>query len=235
MRIMSRIAAASFFVAFVLVGLLVFLSLPVVQSQLEWINNYFIEIENFIAQFDKFTAFAVILFFFCVKSVISFVPYSVLFIGSGLVFSAPTAVCINAIGYGLLASIKFLWGRRFGGGSAHRLMLRSSAVTDFMKLEGHGNRWMLSVLQFIPFIPVGSVSRAYGATDMRYLYFVALSVLGVLPRLISWSIVGCNITNPFTPGFVLPFVGLSVITGISALIVKAFLKLNRKDEKYEKE
>lgn len=220
-RNLRRLSVLCFILAAVLFIAAVLLSLPEVQRRLAYINDLFLSVEMFIARFDKLAAVAVILLLFAFKSFISVIPFSVLFIGSGLVFSAPAAVAVNAIGFALLVSIKFWWGKKFGGGGTHKLLLKSEVISKFMKFHGDGNKWMLVILRFIPFIPVGSVSRMYGATDMKYGPYVTLSVLGFLPRLIAWSVVGTNITAPVTPGFLVPVAVLFVISGISLLLLDA--------------
>lgn len=234
-RILRHLGVGSFIAALVLFITMMVFSLPRVQLHLAEINAWFTRIELFIGQFDKLMAVAVILFLFFVKTFVGFIPFSVLFIGSGLVFSPPVAVAVNAMGFGLLVAIKFLWGRRFGGGGFHKLLLKSDTLSKFMDFHGKGNKWMLVVLRFVPLAPAGTVSRAYGATDMRFLPFVVLSIIGFLPRLITWSIIGCNIFNPFTPAFLTPFIVLAVISGISLLLLDTLFKLIRKDENNEKE
>lgn len=221
-----RFVAVSFFVLAALLSLLlVFVSLPWVQKQLNDINSWFYELELFIATFDKLSALGIILFLFVIKTFFPVIPFTVLFIGTGLVFSVPVAATINIVGFVILVSIKFYWGRKFGGGGAHKLLLKSKTLSDFMEFQGNGNKWMLTVLRFVPVAPVGTVSRAYGATDMEYLPYVVFSVLGFLPRIISWSVVGCNIYDPFTPGFLVPFIVLSIISGISLLLLDTLFKL----------
>ena len=124
-----------------------------------------------------------ILLLFLLKTLVPLIPFSVLFIGSGLVFSAPVAASINLAGYALLVAVKFLWGRRFGGGRAYKLVLRSRRVTKFLDFNGGGNKWMLVLLRFVPFIPVGTVSVAYGGTDISLALYVLLSVLGFLSKI----------------------------------------------------
>jgi uncharacterized membrane protein YdjX (TVP38/TMEM64 family) len=70
---------------------------------------------------------------------------------------------------------------------------------------------------------------------MKIIPFVVLSVVGFLPRLISWSIIGCNVFDPFTPAFLTPIAILLVISGISILLLDILFKLIRKDDKNEKE
>ncbi len=224
-RILRFVAVSFFILAVLLSAVLIFVSLPWVQKQLNDINAWFYELELFIATFDKLSAVGVILFLFVVKTFFPIIPFTVLFIGTGLVFSVPVAATINIVGFIILVSIKFFWGRKFGGGGAHKLLLKSKTLSNFMEFRGKGNKWMLTVLRFVPVAPVGTVSRAYGATDMEYMPYVAFSVLGFLPRIISWSVVGCNIYNPFTPGFLAPFIVLSIISGISLLLLDTLLKL----------
>ena len=224
-RIFQTLSVLCFVLAVALVLISLLLTLPQIQRRLAYINDWFIYIEMFIARFDRLAAVFVILLLFGVKAVFPVIPFSVLFIGSGLVFSVPVAVAVNAVGFGVLVTIQYFWAKKFGGGNTHKLILRSKTITRFMDLHGDGNKWMLVILRFIPFVPVGAVSKSYGATDMQYSPYVILSVLGYLPRLISWSIVGTNITKPVTPGFFIPFAVLLIISGISLLLMNLLYKL----------
>ena len=219
----KRSAIGCFCGAFALIIITYVMTLPEVRRSLQDVYAWFEKIENYIAGYDKMVAFGLIMALFAVKSVVAFIPFSVLFISSGMVFSAPVAMGISILGFALLISVKFLWGKKFGGGNAHKLAVKSKSITRFMDLKGKGNRWMLVVLRFVPFVPVGTVSRAYGATEMKYLPFVGLSVLGFLPRVILWNFVGSNIFDPFTPTFMAPIIVLLIISGISLLIWDAVL------------
>lgn len=233
-RILRRMGVGCFICSILVIIAMYLTSLPQVRAHLSEINAWFTRIELFIAQYDKIAAVAVILFFFLLKAFFGIIPFSVLFIGTGLVFSPAIAVIINVIGYSMLILIQFLWGRRFGGGSIHKLLLKSASLTAFMDFHGKGNKWMLVVLRFVPAAPVGTVSRAYGVTDMKILPFLILSNVGFLPRLIMWSIIGCNVFDPFTPSFLTPLAVLLSISGISLLLLDTLFKLIRKDDINEK-
>ena len=219
----KRSSTVCFCVAVAFVIITYVMTLPEVKRSLQDMYAWFERIENYIAGYDKLAAFGLIMALFAVKSVVAFIPFSVLFISSGMVFSAPVAMAVSVLGFALLISVKFLWGKKFGGGNAHKLAVKSKSITRFMDLKGKGNKWMLVVLRFVPFVPVGTVSRAYGATEMKYLPFVGLSVLGFLPRVVLWSFVGSNIFDPFTPTFMAPIIVLLIISGISLLIWDAVL------------
>ncbi len=234
-KTLRRLSISCFVGSVCAIVIMFLLTLPQFQKQITEINNLFTGIELYIAEFDKITAFAIIMFFFMFKMTFGCIPFSVLFIGSGLVFSPFVAILVNVIGFSLLIGIKFLWGRKFGGGGLYQLLLKSESLSDFMDFNGKGNKWMLVILRFVPFAPAGTISRAYGGTDMNLIPFISFSVLGFLPRLISWSIIGCNVFDPFTPSFLAPITILLVISGVSLLLLDVLFKLIRKDDKNEKE
>ena len=227
--VLRWVSIGCFIAAAVFIFITYLMTLPEVQKSLADIQDWFTKVEIYIAGFNKWIVLAIILALFFTKGFIPLFPLSVLFITTGLVYPAGIAALINILGFGMLVSIKYFWGRRFGGGNSHKLLIRSDTINKFMKLGGDGNKWMLVLLRFIPFVPIGTVSRVYGATEIDYLPFVSLSVLGFLPRLISWSIIGCNITNPFTASFTAPIVTLLIISGISLLILNTLLNLVKKD------
>lgn len=234
-RNLRRLSVTCFIGSVCAVVTMFLLTLPQFKKQITEINNLFTNIELYIAEFDKIAAFALIIFFFMFKMVFGCIPFSVLFISAGLVFSPSIAILVNVIGFSLLIAIKFLWGRKFGGGGLYQLLLKSDTLSDFMEFKGKGNRWMLVVLRFVPFAPAGTISRAYGGTDMKLAPFIAFSVLGFLPRLVIWSIIGCNAFDPFTPAFLTPISMLLIVSGISLLLLDVLFKLIRKDDKNEKE
>lgn len=231
--ILKIVSIVCFSVALFLVLLTYFVTLPQVQLHISEVQDWFNRIENFIGGLNKLWAFIVVIALFFVKGIIPFLPLSVLFIGSGLVFPAPLAALINILGFAFLVSVKYVWGKKFGGGSAHKVLVKSETIYDFMDLGGGGNWWMLVILRFVPFIPINTVSRIYGATSMNYWRFCLFSVLGFLPRIITWSFIGVNITDPFTVKFMAPIIILLTISGISILVLRMMLKYIDKNKNKE--
>ncbi len=216
-------AVVCFSVAVARVVITYVFTLPAVQKSLLDINDWFTRIELYVASFNRWTALFIIIALFLSRSLLPILPFSVIFISCGMVFPTPVAVVINAFGLMLMCSIKFHWGEKRGGGKVHKLAGKSRRVTDFMDLKGHGNKWMLTLMCFMPFFPVGTVSRVYGATEMKLGTFLKYSLLGFLPRVLMWSYIGVNIFNPFTLEFMAPFIVLFIISGVSLLLLDALL------------
>lgn len=208
------------------------LTIPQVQKSLAHIDAWFYNLELFIARYESYPAFFLLIFMFALKSFVPIIPFSVLFIANGMVFSEATAFAINILGVCVLYTIKFLWGKKKGGGRALRLANRSRTVYKFMDFGGKGNKWMLALMRFVPFFPTNTVSRAYGGTEMKLESYLFYSMIGFLPRLVLWSFISFNIFDPFTVEFMAPIIILLIISGISLLLVNALLE--RKDVSNDK-
>lgn len=209
--------------------LLLWLSL----SQLEVLRSRYAELlalltrwEETIASLENRWLLIIVLFLlFALKSFVTLYPLSALFIISGMVFDVQYATAINIVGIIILISAKFFWGEKYGGGKVYDLIKRSRMATELLNLEGDGNPWLLVLLRFVPIIPVNIVSRLYGASSIEYDRFLLLSLLGFAPRLISYSVLGNHVFDPFSVGFLVPIIVLFYITGISLLILVGVLNL----------
>lgn len=221
-----------FICAVILMVITIVMTLPPVQKSLAHLDAWFVNLELFIAQYESFVAFFLLMFLFVFKSFIPVIPFSVLFIASGMVFNEFVAFLINIFGFLLLCAVKFFWGREKGGGKVHSLANRSQWLFSFMDFGGKGNKWMLALMRFVPVFPVNTVSRAYGATEMKVTKYLKYSFIGFLPRLILWSAIGFNIFDPFTVQFMAPIIILLVLSGISLLILNVLLE--RKEVRNEK-
>lgn len=220
-----RWSAHGCFIAGVSLAVIMYiLTIPQVQKSLESIELWFVTLELFIAQYESFVAFLLLMFLFLFKSFVPVIPFSVLFIASGMVFDETVAFIINTLGFILLCTVKFYWGKERGGGKAHKLANRSQRIYKFMDFGGKGNKWMLAFMRFVPLFPVNTVSRVYGATDMKIGRYLVFSLIGFLPRLVLWSVIGFNIFDPFTVQFMTPIIILLVISGISLLILNDILE-----------
>ncbi len=222
-------AYACFGGALALVVITCVMMLPQAQKSFEYLLVTFEAIEKFIAQYENFSAFFLLMFIFLVKSYLNIIPFSVLFIASGMVFNENLTFLINILGFFIFCLPMFWLGKKRGGGGVHKVVNRSETIYKFMDFGGKGNKWMLVLLRFIPIFPQTLVSRAYGGTDMKTRHFLWYSLLGFLPRLILWSLVGVNIFNPFTVEFMAPIIILLIISGISLLLLNVILTKIRKD------
>lgn len=223
-------------VAFILIALAAVLLVWTYIAQIKAIELRYAEIQAKLADWELFIAslenkwllILILFLLYALKCFISVIPLSALFIISGMVFSVQYATAINIVGVALLVSIKFLWGDKFGGGSVSKIISRSKITREFLKLEGEGNPLMLFLARLVPFMPVNTVSRLYGASEIKYDKYLLLSLLGFAPRILSFSVLGNNVFDPFSVGFFVPIIVMLFLSGVSILLFDFTLGLFRK-------
>ncbi|MBQ1529813.1 MAG: hypothetical protein IIZ76_05975, partial [Clostridia bacterium] len=89
---------------------------------------------------------------------------------------------------------------------------------------GTGNPLILFALRLIPFVPANPVSSLFGNMKMDYRSFLVISLFGYLLKVVSFTAIGYNISDPFSSKFIVPFIALLYIAGIGLFGINSFLK-----------
>ena len=160
----------------------------------------------------------VILLLFLMKNFIPYPLSSVCFL-TGLVLPMYMAIPVNLAGISMLLATQYFWGKRFGPGYSWKFLRRWETLSTLVEHDGSGNPMLLAALRLTPFVPINSVSKIYGSLNFSFWHYLLLSILGLLPRLISFTFVGRNLFDPLSPGFLVPLAAISFISGISLLSV----------------
>lgn len=139
---------------------------------------------------------------FALKS-LSVVLYSgLLYTADGLLFSLPVAVCLNFVGTAVMVSIPYWLGRREGTSALERIRARYPKTERLHTLR-QGNDLLLSFLARMLRLPSDVVSLYLGAACVDYGKFLAGSLLGLLPHMVAFPVLGMGVRNAHAPGFVI--------------------------------
>ena len=178
------------------------------------------ELENMIAQLDQVWQFiGAIVLLFAIKSFFPIYATSTVCFLTGVVLPMYLAIPVNVLGFVVLVTIRYFWGKRFGAGNAWKMISRMDILRKLIQKDGKGNPALLIALRLIPCMPINSISGIYGSFNFGYLKFTLLSLIGFMPRLISFTFVGRNVFDPLSPSFLLPIMIILFLSGISALSV----------------
>lgn len=184
------------------------------------IKHSLAQLEQFILHIDISWLFALaILLLFAVKSIVPIYPTSTVCFLTGAVLPMYYAIPVNIAGFAVLLTIRYFWGSRFGAGNAWKIISKADMMRKLIQRDGKGNPALLVALRLIPGIPVNSISGIYGSFDFGYLKFVLFSIIGFMPRILSYTFVGRNIFDPLSAGFLVPLMLILFFTGISLLSV----------------
>ncbi len=178
------------------------------------------ELEMYIMQLDQSWKFLVaITILFLVKSFFPIYATSTVCFLSGMFLPSYIAIPVNVLGFTVLITVRYFWGKRFGAGSAWKFISKNEKLKRLIQQDGSGNPALLIALRLLPGMPVNSISGIYGSLNFGYAEFVALSIIGFMPKLISFTLVGRNVYDPLSASFLLPIAIFMFATGLSLLCV----------------
>ena len=205
--------------------------------QINDVSSAYDEVLERLAEFEAAVASIpskfLVIFLIYIGKVLIPLPITAVCVIAGMVFPTPIAVAVNFAGMTLLMTIKFYWGKHLGGGTIHKILTRYDNVRRMMESGKRSTDWILVLFRLVPYFPINSISQLYGALEYDYWKFILLSLLGFTPKIISYSMIGRHVYNPFSLAFMLPIVIIFTISGVSILAVNKFIDIvvNNKNKK----
>ena len=158
---------------------------------------------------------------FLLKSVDFLLHFSVLFAMSGVMYSLPLALLVNTLGILILSVVPYWIGRRLGAPLLSQLCEKHPRLRNAEEL-GIKSEILLNVLIRLTGIPVNMASLYMGARRFSFGKYLLASVLGNLPMMIPYTLMGLNADNPKSPVFIWSIVW-ELLLSVGAITAYAFL------------
>lgn len=207
-----------------------------------WYERYtesLLEFETWIEDYGATPlAVVIILVNYALKAVMPWFPVSCICVASAVIFKWYDALVINIIGLSILFTLKFFWGKHFGGGNAEKLLMKYDSAYKLVDRSRLGSGVVLFISRLLPSIPLNAVSCLYGTTDMPLWRFLVISIAGFLYKAITYIIIGRNVFDPASASFIVPFIPYILFSGIIFLSLSGAIeggKNKRKNKNEDKE
>lgn len=156
-------------------------------------------------------------------------PFPFIFMMTGVMFRPGEAILINTLGYCVVLVISYWVGNSTEGGVALKKLKKYDNIQKMISHHGKTKFGILVALRMIPGIPINTVSQVYGGMGFPIHKYVIASVIGFLPKIWTYTVMGGNISQPFTWNFMGPIIFLLILSGVVTLIVNITLE-KRKGE-----
>lgn len=163
------------------------------------------------------------------------IPFPFILMMTGVMFRPVNAIIINTIGVTIVLLITYFWGKSTGGGVAIKRLEKYDNIRVMMSHHGKTKLGVLVALRLIPSVPMNAVSKAYGGMKFPLDGFIVASLLGFFPKIWVYSVMGGNISQPFTWSFMGPIIFLLILSGVATLIVNFALEERKGDNKNVKD
>ncbi|MBQ9849206.1 MAG: VTT domain-containing protein [Clostridia bacterium] len=143
---------------------------------------------------DASESFAVavisILGVYLLKSVTFVVPASIVYIAVGMAFDWWVALMINTVGIALEVIATYFFGRIMGGKKVVEKVEKTKYGEKLLKMQSKNKVSALLAIRFLPVFPIDIVSLLLGAMRTGFGQYMAVSLIGILPRVFLFTILG---------------------------------------------
>ena len=179
------------------------------------------------AQSTLTAAVAIVLGVYLVKSVLFVIPASLVYISVGLAFPTPLACTVNCVGILLEVTATYFLGRFLGGDTVNRLLQKNKAGRKILETEFTDRFSALFVIRVLPVFPVDFVSLFWGASRCRLVRYLAASLLGILPRVILFTILGDGIYDYIPIRTLMKLAVFAIPVGVVIYLIWFFVRRKR--------
>ena len=195
-----------------------------------FINREKISVEGIVNLVPKNSVLSVVvmLLLFAVKGIAVFIYGSILYAASGILFSLPVAIIVNTIGTIIMTTIPFYIGKKAGRKMIDSLLKKNKKL-ELLRDTQNKNEFLVSFfLRMVGLLPADLVAMYLGASGMRYKPYFLGTVIGLMPAIVCFSIMGMSIDNVGSPEFIISAaieVGLMLL---SVLLYAIWRRINKK-------
>lgn len=166
---------------------------------------------------------------YLVKSVLFIIPASLIYISIGMAFSPVTACLISLVGIILEVTVTYFLGLFLGGAYVEKLLRKSKGGQKILDMKLNDNFPALLGIRALPVFPIDFVSLFWGASRCRFPRYFIASVVGIMPRVVLFTILGDGIYDYIPIHLIIKIVICAIPVGSAIYLIRHFIKI--KNEK----
>ncbi len=171
---------------------------------------------------------------YLLKSILFVIPASIIYTSVGVAFKMWKALVINAAGIIIEVSATWLFGRILGGDQVEKLLRRSKKGEKLLKVKNTSKYSVILGIRALPVFPIDFVSLFLGASKMKFLPYLGISFLGIMPRVALFTILGGSIYDYFPMKYIVIGVIAIVCAGLVFWVIRYGLSIRKgRPWKYE--
>lgn len=164
---------------------------------------------------------------YLVKSVLFILPASLIYISIGMAFPTPTACLISLVGIILEVTVTYLLGVFLGGDYVEKLLRKSKGGQKILEKKFNDNFPALLIIRALPVFPIDFVSLFWGASKCKFPRYFAASVIGIMPRVVLFTILGDGIYDYIPIHLIIKIVIFCIPVGAVIYLIRHFIKLHK--------
>ena len=164
---------------------------------------------------------------YIVKSVLFIIPASLIYISVGMAFTPWQAILINFIGIVIEVGVTYVLGLFLGGDYVNKLLAKSKGGQKILDLEISNRFSVLLGIRALPVFPIDFVSLFWGAAKCPFVKYFFASIIGIMPRVILFTILGDGIYDYIPIHLIIKIVIFAIPVGVVVYLTRHFVKMKK--------
>ena len=175
-----------------------------------------------------YLAIVTLFLFFALKSLTIVLPLSALYLASGILFSPLIAILVSMGGLAITLTIPYLIGHFSGKDVVQKIQKKYPKTERIMEYQQRNTFFACFITRIVGVLPGDIVSLYFGACDTRYDIYLIAGITGSLFSIVTTTILGDKINQPFSTGF---FVVLlcRILVSVSSILCNHLLNKRKKE------
>lgn len=175
-----------------------------------------------------FIAELIILGIYALKAILMVIPASLIYISVGMAFDWKRAVIVNLLGIAIEVAVTFFIGKFLGKDAVEKKIRNTKTGDKFFSMLDKNRNIAIFLMRLIPAFPIDFSSLFMGAFDFKFLPYLLLSVIGIAPRVIAFTILGDGIYDLIPMKYIVLAAICAIPIVIISLLIKKYVGKNKK-------
>lgn len=175
-------------------------------------------------------AIITVLAVYLIKGITFVVPASLVYIAVGMAFPPVVALLVNLAGILIEILVSYLAGIILGGDFVTKKLEKNKYGAKILSLQNNRKNSAIFVVRVLPVFPIDLVSLFLGAIRMKLLAYILVSLGGIMPRVILFTLLGDGIYDYIPMKAIIPAAAILIAAALIVWIIKYIIKA-RKEEK----
>lgn len=162
---------------------------------------------------------------YLVKSVLFIIPASLIYISTGMAFDVLPAYLVSLVGIIIEVTVTYFLGLFLGGDYVNKLLAKSKGGQKILDMKFNDNFPAFLAIRALPVFPIDFVSLFWGASKAKFPRYFFASVIGIMPRVILFTILGDGIYDYIPIHLIIKIVIFAIPVGVAVYLIRHFIKL----------
>ena len=172
-------------------------------------------------------AAGILLLLFALKSLTVVFPLSILYLASGILFHSMIAVLVSTVGLAITITVPYWIGKYSGKQAVQEICQKYPKAEMVAKYQETNTFFACFITRIVGFLPCDIVSIYFGACDTAYLIYLAAGVAGSLLSIITTTLLGEKISDPFSVEFMVVLL-CRILVSVGAVLINFRLNPRKK-------